>query len=469
MSDFLNKFSKKDYKDDHKPKIDETVSVIETVAEPVKTEMVSQSNTSEKTVIETKVQDIGIKPKLRASHQEPEEVHIDPSYRRNQRNKLIYGTIAVVLFLVISFGIYYLINQVQVPDYINKPLSELKTWASRNNIALETETVFSLDVSKDYIIEMDPLANSNIQKGSILRVIVSNGADPDELISVPDFTGNSYGQIQEWLSTNKINNLRINYENNEEIPVNEYVRIVFNDKSITSENYTRKDYGLIYISNGPVVYEKNIEVPDWTTIDTNVGVAQAWGLDKGVEVIIKPVNSSTVAKDVVINQSISPKTMIAKNSTITVTVSLGQIVKVPDFSKISKEEARTVTLTNAIVRYIEMYQPKTGATYGSYIWQDVKAGTNINQGSTTMLTVTVYYSLGQPYLSSLVGSSESVIPSTIYALNQDAANFTYETKVVANSAVRGSIISMSPSNQYVNPGQHIIFEISDGSLQSSTP
>lgn len=460
MSDFLNKFSKKDYKDD-KPKRVETVSVVDTVSDPVKTEIISQSITSEKTVLETKVQETDIKPKPRASHQEPEEVHIDPSYRRNQRNKLIYGAIAVVIFLVVSFGIYYLINQVQVPDYINKPLSELKTWAARNNIALETETVFSLDVSKDYIIEMEPLANSNIQKGSILRVIVSNGANPDELIPVPDFTGNSYGQIQEWLTINKINNLRINYENNEEIPVNEYVRIVFNDKTITSENYTRKDYGLIYISNGPVVYEKNIEVPDWTTVDTNVGIAQAWGLEKGVEVIVKPVNSSTVTKDVVINQSLSPKTMIAKNSTITVTVSLGQIVRVPDFSKMSKEDAQKVNLNNAILRYIEMYQPKTGATYGSYIWQDVKAGTNINQSSTTMLTVTVYYSLGAPYLANLTGS-ESVIPSIIYELNQDAANFTYTINYVNSTADKGSIVSMSPNNQFVDPGQHVVFEVSNG-------
>lgn len=462
MSDFLNKFSKKDYKEVQKPKNDETVSIKETVSEPVKTEMVSQSVTTEKIVVETKIQESDIQPKQRASHQEPEEVHIDPSYRRNQRNKLIYGAIAVVLFLVVSFGIYYLLNQVQVPDYINKPFSELKTWASRNNIALETETVYSLEISKDYIIEMNPLANSNIQKGSILRVVVSNGADPDELISIPDFTGNSYGQIQEWLSTNKINNLRINYENNEEIPVNEFVRIAFNDKTTTSENYTRKDYGLIYISNGPIVYEKNIEVPDWTTVDTHVGIAQAWGVEKGVEVIVQPVNSATVSKDVVINQSISPKTMISKNSKITVTVSLGQVVRVPDFSKMSKEDAQKVNLNNAILRYIEMYQPETGATYGSYIWQDVKAGTNINQSSTTMLTVTVYYSLGRPYLSSLVGSSESIIPSTVYTLNQDAANFTFTIDYKNSLEAKGTIISMYPSNQFVNPGQHIIFEVSNG-------
>jgi len=460
MSDFLNKFSKQDYKDDQKKKAEETVKTSPDDAHVVEQEPLDSIETVE--AIETKTIEQPVKHKPRSSHQEPEEVHIDPSYRRNQRNKLIGGVVAVVLLIAISFGAYYLLNQVQVPDYINKPFSELKTWASRNNVVLETEYAFSLEVSQDYVIEMDPLANSNIQKGSIMRVVVSSGADPDELIQVPDFTGNSYGQIQDWLNSNKINNLRITYENNDDIPVNEFVKVVFNDKTVTSDNYTRKDYGLIYISNGPIVYEKNIEVPDWSTTNANVGVAEAWGLQNDVSIIVKMVNSSTVAMSGIINQSVAPKTMVSKKSSITISVSLGQVVVVPDFSKISKEEASTVTLNNAIVKYVEMYQPSTGATYGNYIWQDVKAGTKVNQSSTTKIVITIYYSKGQPYLSDLSGQKESVIPDIIYNFNKDTAKFTYTINYVPSVEEKGNIVSMSPSNEYVDPGQHIVFEVSNG-------
>jgi len=469
MSDFLNKFSKKDYKEhpEEKPKVEETPKIEEPSIKVEESKPTVHVEADAKPIrnVEPEVKPIEpvLKQKVRASHQEPEEVHIDPSYRKNQRNKIIIGIVSVVVLLAISFGAFYLINQVEVPDYVNKPLSELKSWASRNDVTLETEYQFSLDVFKDYIIEMDPVSNSKIQKGSIMRVVVSDGADPDEQIPVPDFTGNSYSQIQEWLSNNKINNLRITYENNEDIPVNEFVKIVFNDKTITSETYTRKDYGLIYISNGPVVYEKNIEVPDWTTTNVNVSVVEAWGLEKDVEIVVKLVNSTTVPLNGVINQSISPKTMVSKKSTITVSVSLGQVVTVPDFSKMSKEEAQAVTLNNATIKYVEMYQPKTGATFGSYIWQDVKAGTNVNQSSATKLVITVYYSLGQPYLSLLTGN-ESVIPSTIYNFNLDSAKFTYEIKYIDSALEKGSIVSMSPANQFVDPGQHIIFEVSKGNL-----
>jgi beta-lactam-binding protein with PASTA domain len=108
-----------------------------------------------------------------------------------------------------------------------------------------------------------------------------------------------------------------------------------------------------------------------------------------------------------------------------------------------------------------MYQPATGAKFGDYIWQDVKAGTDVNQSSATKLVITVYYSLGRPYLSMLTGN-ESSIPSTIYNFNLDYAKFTYEIKYVDSGEAKGSIVSMTPTNQFVDPGQHIVFEVSNG-------
>jgi len=133
-----------------------------------------------------------------------------------------------------------------------------------------------------------------------------------------------------------------------------------------------------------------------------------------------------------------------------------------DLLKISKEEAQTVSLNNAIVKYVEMYQPSTGAKYGNYIWQDVKAGTKVNQSSTTKIVITIYYSKRQPYLNDLTGQKESVIPDIIYNFNKDTAKFTYTINYVNNAAEKGNIVSMSPSNQYVDPGQHIVFEVSNG-------
>ena len=238
MSDFLSKFTKTEY--------DKTVEEKEVLIQsepPRKKEDKEEKKSKEEKKKEKKLaKQMVMEPEVleepepvvvstrRSSH--IEETTIDPSYKANQRKKWIGGIVGVVLVLVLGTAFYYFINQVKVPDYINKPISDLKSWANRNDVTLEIEEVFTLEFSKDYIISMDPLPNEKIQKGSNMKVVISKGADPNEQILVPDFTGNTYFQIQEWLSNNKINNLRITYEYSDDIVANEYVRIVFNDKNI---------------------------------------------------------------------------------------------------------------------------------------------------------------------------------------------------------------------------------------------
>lgn len=466
MSDFLSKFTKSEY-----DKTVEEKEVLTQTEPPRKKEDKEDKKSKEEKKKEKKLAkqmemeaELLEEPKpvvvsaRRSSH--IEETTIDPSYKANQRKKWIGAIVAVVLFVALGTAFYYFINQVKIPDYVGKPVSELKAWANRNDVTLEITEVFSLEVSKDYIISLDPLANSKIQKGSNMSVEISKGADPDEQILVPDFTGNTYFQIQEWLSSNKINNLRITYEYHDEIPANEFVRIVFNDKNIKPETYTRKDYGLIYISNGPEVFTPNIEVPDWTTAHQDVSIVQAWANQNQIDLTVVKVSSSVVVGGV-ISQSVAPKTMVAKKSKMTITISQGEEVIVPDFSKIKKDDAASMSSSGYTLRFVEMYQPKGGATFGSLIWQDVKAGTKISPTSTKTVVVTVYYSLGQPYLTKL--GSEREIPEFIYNENLKSANFTYEVQYVSNVADKGTIIEMLPSNQFVDPGQHIIFKVSTGS------
>lgn len=465
MSDFLSKFTKSEY--------DKTVEEKEVLIQsepPRKKEDKEKKSKEEKKKEKKLAKQLEMEPEdleepksvvvsaRRSSH--IEETTIDPSYKANQRKKWIGAVVGVVLFIALGTAFYYFINQVRIPDYVGKPVSELKAWANRNDVTLEISEVFSLEVSKDYIISMDPLANTKIQKGSNMKVAISKGADPDELILVPDFSGNTYFQIQEWLSTNKINNLRITYEYNDDIPANEYIRIVFNDKNTKPETYTRKDYGLIYVSNGPEVFTPNIEVPDWATAHQDVSIVQAWANQNQIDLTIVKVSSNVVVGGV-ISQSVAPKAMVAKKSKLTVTISQGEAVIVPDFSKIKKEDAASMSVSGYTLRYVEMYQPNGGATYGSLIWQDVTAGTRISPMNTREVVVTVYYSLGQPYLTKL--GSEREIPEFIYNENLKSANFTYEIQSVSNAAEKGTIVEMSPSNQFVDPGQHIIFKVSTGS------
>jgi len=437
MSDFLSKFNKDRYAEtlDNKDQVD--------TASPSK-----KSGGSKRSPHIQRVEHV-------------ENFEVDPSYRRRQQRKWLIAAIVVILLSASSFGLYFVLNQVRVPDFVNQPISELRTWANRNNMTLSINEEFSLDINAGLILAIDPLPNTTLQKGSILNVQVSKGADPDERIQVPNFEGFVVSQIQEWLEINQVRNLRLTFENSDVIDPNQFIRLSFNDTSITAETFRRKDYGVITISRGPVVYEKNIAVPDWISTLKTLSDAQTWATTNDVQLVIQRESSSRIGLDGIIRQAPTAGTLVAKKDKVTIVVSLGERVLVPDFRTLSMEAAEALRLPNTELRVVRMYN-NTNA-FGSYIWQDRTAGNLIDQVGQP-LNLTVYYSLGRPFIDRKIGWIESLLPEYFYELNQSGAELTYTISYVTScssepSLTRGRICTMSVYDQFVNTGTNIHFTL----------
>ncbi len=443
MSDFLSKFTREQYA--------ETLSDNKTETPKVKKSK-DKSKAKKETLRET------------SSVQREEYLEnfsVDPNYRKKQQRKVILIGLSVVLLMGLIMGTNYVLNQVRIPDFVNQPVTEIRTWANRNNITLQVEELYSLETGRNIVLTIDPLPNQTVQKGSIIRVQVSLGADPDELIPVPDFKGSTIFVIQEWLTQNQIQNLRIIYENNDDIEMDQFIKLSFNDTSINNNTYRRKDFGVITISRGPIVYEKNIAVPDWLSTPKSLTDVMTWANTNSIQINVQRESSARVAMDGVIRQVPSAGVLIAKNDQVTVVISLGQSVRVPDFRQIAMDDAQ-ITLSNARVRVIKMYNDTNA--YGDYIWQDVAAGTNIDQARVDPVTITVYYSLGKPFIEDLVGSLESVLPKYFYDFNQQGAALSYRVTYVdscSNTAVtrKGAICSMSVYNQFVSVNTEVAITV----------
>ena len=225
------------------------------------------------------------------------------------------------------------------------------------------------------------------------------------------------------------------------------------------ENYQRKDYAIITLSTGPEVFEKNIKVLDWTTLHKLATEVETWATKEGVKLVVKQAYSQLPINSV-ISQSIPADTLIAKNDTLTITVSKGVSVLVPDFKTMNMTDAQTeITalnlLENVDVSLIKMYNDTN--IYGSYIWQDVNAGTKIESSLEKKFEMRVYYSLGKPFIESQVGSLESSLTNYFYTLNLNSANLTYSVTYsnCGSGYDRGEICSMSKFNEYVSVGTHI--------------
>lgn len=453
MSNFLNKFTEDQY--------EKTLSEKEKISAPKKIapkRVIVKDDEDEQPVKSVRRQDF------------VEETTKDPRYKKQQKVKWIIASLSALVIVVLAVLGYFWMNQVTIPDYLNQPVSDLKTWASRNNMTLDIQEAYSLEVGQDNIISILPEANTKIQKGSIVNVVVSLGSDPEEVLVVPDFSGQSSSDVQAWIDANQAYNLRFSYEYNETIAAGQFIRIKFNNAGTTNETYKRQDYAIAYISNGPEVFEKNIEVPDWTTTHVDVSTAQTWATSKGVKLTVQMVESSVVVNGIV-SQSAAAKDLVAKNDTIVVTVSKGVLVSVPDFKSMSLKEATEKIaelnqLTHVDVTLVQMYNDTNG--YGTYIWQDIAAGKKIDQTSTKTFEMRVYFSIGKPYIEDMRSRLENTIEKTFYDYNLDAAQLKYTITYVSSCTLngtamtaedKGKICSMSAYNEYVAVGSTINFTI----------
>ena len=447
MSDFLNKFTNDEYKNTIDKK-DES---------PKKDKNKNKEKKQEK-----------VEEPVRMQRKEyVEETHVDPNYKNQQRNKWILIIISSLVLLSLSIFGYFWINRVRVIDFVNQPVTDLQTWAARNDLVVQVEEVYSLDVNNGYVIEMTPVGGSTISKGDLINVVVSIGADPEENLVVPDFTNSTYSDIQAWIDSVKANNMRISYEYSDTIAAEQFIRIKYSDSNTTNNSYQRKDYAIVYISRGPQVYEKNIEVPNWIGNKDLLATVQSWATTNSVKLVVE-YSYSALALNTVITQSAPAKSMVAKNDTITIVISKGLSVNVPDFSKMNMTDAASEVATldameNVTVDLIEMYNNTNG--YGTYIWQDKDAGIKIDSSATKPFEMRVYYSLGKPYIDSKVGSSESTLTQYFYDFNLNSAELTYTVTykncTSVTSAVKGNICYQSKYNEYVTTGTNIDFIVHD--------
>ncbi len=442
MSDFLNKFTDENYKD----------TIDKKVESPKK--KTSSLKRAEPTT---------------QRHEFVEESYKDPNYKKQQRTKWVLVIVSTVILIALGVFGFIWMNRVRVIDFVNQPIGDMQTWAARNDLILQVEEVYSLDVSDNTVIEMTPVGGTTISKGDIITVVVSMGADPDEILVVPDFTGSSYMDVQMWIDEVKANNMRISYEYSETIEAENFVRINFSDTNTTNSSYQRKDYAIVYISRGPQVYEKDIEVPAWVKDQSTLTTAQAWADTNDIDLVINYVYSA-LPNDTIIYQSVAAESMVAKNDTITISVSKGLSVSVPDFIDKNMTTATSMIaelnlLDNVSVDLIEMYN-NTNA-YGTYIWQDHEAGEKIDASITKPFEMRVYYSLGKPFINSQVGSLESVLTSYFYNLNLNSAELsysvTYKNCTSVTDPVKGQICYQSKYNEYVNTGTHIDLIVHDPS------
>ena len=400
-----------------------------------------------------------MKERVKTSRHKEEGVEIDPAYQKKKRKKIISGVVFGVVFCVGCFFVYGKLSHVEMPYFKNEEVSDVILWAETNEMRLLIEQEYSLEYDVNKVTAQSVDASAKIKQGSEISTTVSIGPDPDEVISFPDFRAMTLANTEEWIKDNKAENISIVQEYSEDIEKGEFIRQKISDKEITPLTYRRKDRATIYYSKGFEMFEKNIVVPNFTgkTKET----VESWAKTNEIVVTYEEVASKDIAFGMIVSQSVSEDTKMAKKEIIRVQTSLGKPIIVPDFRNYSINTAAGV-IEEIAVQAKEMYSMEV--EYGEMISQSVLADTELTDKDDK--NITVVYSCGRPYLRSYIGELEGDLPKLFYNdYISKGADIKYKLYEIDSHEERGKVVQMSAYNQYVDMNYVVNIVLSRGNLQ----
>lgn len=457
MSDFLSKFGKDNYdklENEQKSSGEKKKPIKEEFKEEVKKETVAPSTTNEPEKQPTQSRYYSNMAQRDAvNDNSDEEVEVDPDYRKNKRRKQGIIIAGSVLAAILLFFIYYQMVHVKMDDFVGKPVSEARSWLADNDLEMELTQEFSTEYEENQIISQSVPEKDKVRKGKTVQFVSSKGADPEDVIPLPDFSQMTQPETENWIEENHAKNLKVVYEFSDTLKQGKFIRMEIRDSNIAPEDYKRKDSAAVYLSKGVEVFAKDITVPDFSNKPKEE--VEQWAKTNMIEMEYEEEDSNTIEANLVISQSIKAEEKIAKKDQMKVKVSLGKATIVPNFGELTPDEASEQT--GLVLSVKQKFH--SDVSYGKLISQSVEAGTKLTGQEET--AVNVVYSLGRPYLRDYRGQLDGDLPRLFYEdYHSKGANVNYIVKYVDSPEIKGTVVGMSAFNQFINMTYTVEVEIS---------
>ena len=335
-------------------------------------------------------------------------------------------------------------------SFLEKFNEEIKD--ESNGIVTETN---ELEEDKTYLKKKKKQKIITIIVSIVIVITISLLVIFSQIVEVPNFVNGLNTIATKW---GKNNDIEIIEEEQYDTKITE--RIVISQSIKDGSRIFKKSSIKIIVSKGKDPNEKiSVSEKDSATASD----IKAWKEENDLSnVTIKEEHSSEIETGKIISQSVENGQELTDDTTIVFEVSIGAGIKIPNYSKVSSDEAQELS-DKVKLKIKNVYN--MNVSYGKLISQSVKAGTTKKE---TDNEVTLTYSLGKPYFSNMNGISESEIAKTFYEYNQKGVNFTYTIKYVDSSEEKGKIVWTSKCNEFVTLKEEIEIHVSNGSKNDDT-
>ena len=353
---------------------------------------------------------------------------------------VILLTLVLIAYSAFSISTSYAKEDqdIYVQDFINKSIVEVIDWAEKYDIELIELHEFSDTIPKNYVILQEYGITTLINDIDSFTVTISDGPNYDKEITVPNLTGFTYDEVMTYIKENFLSNVEIEFIKSEQ----ERDKVI---EQIGSGTMKRSDKITFIFSRG--LEDEQVPVKDLTGLSLFEATSYLKRYNIPYEIEYK--SDDKVLKDYVISQDIIEKIVTDK---VTLTVSLGKEIIVPDLSKMTTTEIAKWAVTNNIkINYVEEYNKEYAL--GEIIKISKNEGDIIQEED----TITITLSKGSMTMPKVTNLAE-------FKLWANSNNISYEEVYeYSNTYKSGEIIKTSPSeNEKITENDTIIITISKG-------
>jgi beta-lactam-binding protein with PASTA domain len=368
------------------------------------------------------------------------------------KSKKIMSIITSLFFIgFVSFNFLVTTNSINLPtqavlqNFANENISEVIKWANANKVTIEQSYEYSDNVAEYHIISQSVVPNTLLKDVKKINVVVSSGPNYDKQVIISNMVGWNIDDALKSINENFLNNVTINYAFNNEVEKDMIIeqnvkgQMRRNDPLTLKVSLGNKD-NLMPVA---MIDLKNMKLFD----------ATLWLKRNGINYKLEYQFSDKVNRNYIISQSEQKETMINQSeSTVTLIVSKGKEIIVPDLKQMTVDEiTKWVIENNLKIKYEDQYD--ADIEFGKVINVNYKSGDKIEEGTTINL-VTSKGQLRMPKFSSINEFRDWASKYDIKTEEQ----YEYNDKVK-----KGSIIKFShEENDIISPTDKIIVYLSDG-------
>ena len=279
------------------------------------------------------------------SFKEEERIPVNKPKKEFNPKFLIIGAIVLVALFV---GVYFLFlaPKIEMPNFVGQTKNDVASWVKQQDITtsgIVFKEEYNFDNDADVILSQSVDAGKKVKNDVKITFTISLGADPDEKISLPDIKSMTKSDLESWIKANKLTKTKITTSYNDSVEKDAVIS--YELKGVDEADFTRSSTLNISVSKGSQP-AGTVTISDFK--GKSYSEVESWAKTNKITLNKVESYSDSVESGLIISQSIDANKTMKQGDTLTVTVSKGKGVKVPDFNTMSEEEIKSWASKNNI-------------------------------------------------------------------------------------------------------------------------